>query len=104
MTPINKILQVKPQIVRWKDFPAANQSFRDCITLLKEDTHEPTTAKELVMGDPKFLGWVDASGEGVGGGWIPVKYSLEPTIWRLEWPNKLRARIITPTNPGGAWI
>ena len=27
MTPINKILQVKPQIVWWKYFPAANQEF-----------------------------------------------------------------------------
>ena len=39
------------------------------------------TAKELVMGDPEFLGWVVASGEGVGGGWIPGKGALEPTIW-----------------------
>ena len=53
------------------------------------------------MGDPEFLGWVYASGEGVGGGWLPGKDSLEPTIWCLEWPNKLRARLITPTNPEG---
>ena len=53
------------------------------------------------MGDPEFLGWVDASGEGVGGGWLPGKDSLEPTIWRLEWQKKLGARLINPTNPGG---
>ena len=46
------------------------------------------------------MGWVDASGEGVGGGWVPGKYSPESTIWRLEWPNKLRDRLITLTNPG----
>ena len=68
---------------------------------MKETAREPTTAKELVMGDPEFLGWVDASGEVIGGGWIPVKDALEPTIWLLEWPKKLRARLITPTNPGG---
>ena len=27
MTPIYKILQVKPKIVQWKDFPAAKQAF-----------------------------------------------------------------------------
>ena len=45
MAPINKILQVKPQIVRWKYFPAAKQSFRDWRTLMKETSREPTTAK-----------------------------------------------------------
>ena len=96
-----KILQVKQRIVWWKYFPTAKQSFRDWRSLLKEAAREPTTAKELVMGDPEFLVWVDASEEAVGGVWLPRKDSLEPTIWRLEWPNKLRARMITPTNPGG---
>ena len=68
--------------------------------LLKEDAREPTTAKELVIGYLRFMGWVDASREGVGGDWLPGKDALEPTIWRLEWPNKLRARMVTPTNPG----
>ena len=35
------------------------------------------------MGDPEFLGWVDTSGEGVGGGWLSRKDELEPTTWRL---------------------
>ena len=83
MMPINKILQVKPQIVRWKYLPVAKQPFRDWRTLLKEAAREPTMAKELVMGDPEFLVWVDASGEGVGGGWLLGKDALEPTIWRL---------------------
>ena len=35
MTPINKILKVKPQIVWWKYFPVAKQTFQDWKTLLK---------------------------------------------------------------------
>ena len=46
------------------------------------------------------MGWVDSYVEGVGGGWIPGKDAPGPTIWRLERPNKLRAKLITPTNPG----
>ena len=69
--------------------------------MLDEAASETTTAKELVMGDPKFLVWVDAFGEGVGGGWLLVKDALEPTIWRLEWRKKLRSRLITMTKPGG---
>ena len=76
MTPILKILQVKQRIVRWKDLPAAKQAFQDWRTLLKEAAREPMTAKELVMGDPEFLGWVYVSGEGVGGGWLPGKDAL----------------------------
>ena len=86
MTTIKNILQVKLRIVCWKDFPEAKQAFQDWRTLLQEAEREPTTAKELVMGDSKFLVWVDASGKGVGGGWLPDKDALEPTIWRLEWP------------------
>ena len=33
-------------------------------------------AKELFMVDSEFLGWVDASGEGVGGGWLPGKFTV----------------------------
>ena len=101
MTPINRILRHKPAVVYWKQFPHAKQAFRDWRTLLKEAAREPTTAKELVMGSPEFLGWVDASGEGVGGGWLPGKEALEPTMWRLEWPQEIRRRLITPTNPEG---
>ena len=53
------------------------------------------------MGDPKLLVWVDAYGEGVGGSWLPGKYALERTFWRLECPKKLLARLIPPTNPEG---
>ena len=53
------------------------------------------------MGDSGFLGWVYESGEGVGGGWLTGKDALEPTIWRLEWPKKLRGRLITPNKARG---
>ena len=53
------------------------------------------------MGDPEFLGQVDACIEGVVGGLLPGKDALEPTIWRMEWIKKLRARLITLTKPGG---
>ena len=53
------------------------------------------------MGEPEFLVWVDKSEKGVVGSWLPGKDALEPTLWRLEWPKKLQARLITPTNPGG---
>ena len=35
------------------------------------------------MGYPEFLSWVDASGQGVGSGWLPGKDALELKFWRL---------------------
>ena len=74
---------MKLRLFQWKYFPAAKQAFQEWKTLMKEAAHEPTTANELVMGDPKFLVWVYVSGEGVGGDWLPGKDALEPTIWSL---------------------
>ena len=45
MTPIQKILQVKPQIVRWKDLSSAKQAIQDWRTMPKESAREPTTEK-----------------------------------------------------------
>ena len=101
MTPINKILQVKLRIFRWKYFPDTNQEFPYWRTLLREAAREPTTAKELVMIYPKFLVWVDAFGEGVGGGLLTGKDALEPTIWYLKRPNKLWVKADHSNKPRG---
>ena len=65
---------------------------------MKEAARKPTKSEELVMVYPKFLGWVYAYRESVGGGWLPINDALEPMIWRLEWPQELWARLITPKN------
>ena len=101
MTPINKILQVKPQIVRWEDFLAVKQAFKYWRTLLKEAAHEPTTAKEMVMGDTNF--WdgkmhPERVLEAVG---YQVKMHWNQQFSGWKWPKKLQARLVTPTNPGG---
>ena len=46
------------------------------------------------------MGWVYAFIETVGGGLLPGKYALEPTILRLECKKKFRASLITPKNSG----
>ena len=56
------------------------------------------------MGDPELPGKLDTPGEVIRGSWIPEKDALEPTNWRMEWTNKLQARLVTPTNLRGTWI
>ena len=79
MTPINKILPAKQQIVRWKDLPAANQELQDQRTLMKEAAHKPTTSKELFMGYPQIS-------------------RLGRCIWRGCWKRLATRKIYTGTD------
>ena len=56
------------------------------------------------MGYPEFLSWVDASGQGVGGGWLPGKDALEPKTLRLEWLRNFVIRWSQQQTHVGSWI
>ena len=78
---------MKKRIARWKDFLDIKQAFLYWIKLLKESACAPTKAKELVMGDPEFLGWVYAYVEGVGGGCLLGKMHWKQQI--CAWNGKI---------------
>ena len=42
--------------------------------------------KQLVTGDPNFVGIMDASKEGTGGGVMDRKDEYVPIVFQLEWP------------------
>ena len=44
---------------------------------------------------------LDASGEGAGGVWVSGLQSIAPIVWRLEWPQEMRDRLVTFANPSG---
>jgi len=44
----------------------------------------PTHVSELVEYEPELAGTCDASAAGAGGVW--VGYDVQPTVWRIEWP------------------
>ena len=100
-TPINQILRDKPTTIQWGRYREAESAFRDLRTILKAAHAEPTHVSELVPDAPDYTGWVDASGEGVGGGWLPGKVALKPTIWRFQWPQRITARLVSSTNKSG---
>eukprot|EP00804_Cyclotella_cryptica_P010191 CCRYP_013818-RA/>CCRYP_013818-RA protein AED:0.30 eAED:0.39 QI:67/0/0/1/0/0/2/0/150 len=51
----------------------------------------------------------DASGSGVGGIWFPSAtlvsrsgyHSLKPLLWRHQWPDYIKQRLVTEVNPNG---
>ena len=70
-------------------------------TLLREATVTPTQCTELVSGTPDFIGIVDASTEGVGGIVVGENDAVHPTVFRYEWPEEVRALVISTKNPAG---
>ena len=69
MTPINQLLGIPPgpKLI----FVRPNRKLQIAIdgfhVLLRKDHQEPTKCKQLVTGDPHFIGIVDAVKEGTGG-------------------------------------
>ena len=99
--PINKLLAVKPSRVFWDRCPAARQALDDWRQLLRAAAKEPTHTRELVPGEPDFVGALDASGEGAGGVWLPGATALDPVVWRFKWPQEIVDRLVTFDNPAG---
>ena len=72
---------------------------RDWAQLIHEAAAEPMHARELVAGEPDFVGTLDASGEGAGGVWLPGRKHLAPTVWQVQWPNHVKERLVLFDNP-----
>jgi hypothetical protein len=68
LTPCNRLLSLRPGLVYLHHNNALRQTVQDCRTLLREATIHPTPCRELIMGEPDFIGIKDASIHGIGGG------------------------------------
>lgn len=66
------------------------EALTDFATLLRQIGSRPTHCKELVAGLPSYLGYSDASRDGGGGVWTSGTDKLQPTVWRLEWPDDIK--------------
>ena len=53
------------------------------------------------MGYPHFVGIMDAALEGTGGVVIGEADACVPTVFRLEWSDKVKALVCTRDNPQG---
>ncbi len=101
LSPCNRVLRARPVYI----FLNCNQwlltAVEGCRTLLQETTREPTKCWELTCGWPNFVGFVDASGQGVGGVIIGELTLCTPTVFRWQWPVDVTANIKTFCSPGG---
>ena len=61
----------------------------------------PCSVLQLAIDYPHFLGYSDACGIGVGGIWCSGTVHLAPFLWKYEWPDDIKAMLITDKNPHG---
>ncbi|KAL7533742.1 hypothetical protein ACHAWF_007944 [Thalassiosira exigua] len=99
--PINRLLAIEPSKVFWDRCPDARKAFDDWRQLIRAAAKEPTHTRELVADEPDYVGYLDASGEGAGGVWLPANSALAPIVWRFPWPPEVKARLVTEDNPDG---
>ena len=99
-SPIQQAMKMNPPFINISaELDQALQDWRYMINHLK---HHPTHVSQLVHDYPHYLGYSDACGLGAGGVWCSGTHSLQPTVWQVQWPQAIKAKLITDKNPSGS--
>ena len=93
MTPFNKLLQRRPDIVYFHRNKALQQALLGCQDLIRQSSKEPTPCRELVMGESDYVGVKDASIHGVGGVVVGHNKACVPTVFRMAWPQDIKDEV-----------
>ena len=70
LSPCNRVFQARPSYIYLHKNKRVLHALQGCYTLLRESTREPMRCRELTSGWPDYVGVVDASSHGVGGGGV----------------------------------
>ena len=83
--------------------PAMRHQLDDFEWLANDLASRPTELAEIVPDHPVAVGPHDASGEGMGGVWLPAvtNSNLTPILWRERFPPHITARLVSSSNPTG---
>jgi hypothetical protein len=98
-SPIYNAMKGDPESIHIND--SLRQTLKDWVVLLRRIASRPTSVLELTPGPPAFIGYVDASGFGAGGVWISGTEFIQPTVWRLSFPEDIEKRLVSTSNPDG---
>ncbi len=79
----------------------AHTALTDLLTVLKLVANRPTKCSLLIPGWPDYVGFCDACKFGAGGVWLSGKLGIDPTVWRVEWPEDIVKRFCSAENPNG---
>ena len=101
LSPCNWVLRKRPPVIYLQRNHRLREAIQDARTMLRESTARPTHARELVAAWPDFVGVKDASGQGVGGVIIGEGRACPPTVFRVEWPEDIKADLVSERNRKG---
>jgi hypothetical protein len=101
MGPIDTALTGGKHFIKIRDNPLLLNTLQDFATLIGLLAARPTHCHELIVGDPGYLSYVDASKLGAGGVWLPGILFLLPIVWQVEWPQDICDNVVSFTNPTG---
>jgi hypothetical protein len=75
----------------------------DWITLLHTLHDHPVPIAALVPHAPHYCAAVDASGNGMGGFWVPTTLTtdIQPYAWRHPFSTHIKSRLVSYSNPTG---
>ena len=101
MGPIDAALRENRPFIPVRNDPLLRTTLQDFSTLIRLLDSRPTHCRELVVDDPGYVGYCDASKLGAGGVWLSGTRLLPPVVWRVEWPDDIRAMVVSSNNPTG---
>jgi hypothetical protein len=101
-TPLNDALRGMPSFIGLGRHGEVRKALLDAGALIQELSRRPTHVSELVEQDPHYIGFCDASAFGAGGVWFSGSESLQPSVWRVEFPADITNQVVSDSNPHGA--
>jgi hypothetical protein len=101
MGPIDAALRGDKRVIHVKHNTRLRDALQDFGTLIKVLGTRPSHCRELVVDDPGYIGYCDASKLGAGGVWLSGTRLLQPIVWRVEWPEDIRNNVVSFDNPTG---
>ena len=100
--PLNEVIKRKPDFVWLRKRSAVRLALTKWQTRIAIVAEEPIQYAQLVPGDPDYILFVDAPGEGAGGVVFGGKKPLQPTVFRFPFPASISTEVVSDKNPKGS--
>jgi hypothetical protein len=101
-TPLNNALRGLPPFIGLGRHGEVRTALLDIAYVIRNLASRPTHVNELVQADePDYIGYCDASGFGAGGVWFGGRETMEPIVWRVQWPKDITEALVSDSNPHG---
>ena len=99
-TPLNNIMKSPSKTITLG--ADAKEAVLDLITLIHRLSKRATHVNEIIPDPPSYVAYHDAAAEGAGGVWFSLINSMQPVLWRVQFPQDIAEDVISDKNPNGS--